>query len=116
MEQGGFRAGEEGVAQAAALHTATTSCVHARQVVIVGFLDLRKAYDMVPHEILFEKLERLGIHGRLLDLIKAFYTDARARVICSAGTSEFFEILRGILQGTVTGNGDRAHPLQPLRA
>jgi hypothetical protein len=68
-----------------------------------GFLDLRKAYDMVPHEILFKKLERIGIHGRLLGLIKEFYKDARTRVICSAGTSEFFEILRGILQGTVTG-------------
>ena len=37
------------------------------------FLDLRKAFDTVPRELLFKKLEAIGITGKILAATKDIY-------------------------------------------
>ena len=69
----------------------------------VVFVDLKKAYDTVPHEALFAKLSRFGIRGRCLAFIRALYQSSTIRVRVGGGSntlySESCSLLRGVRQG-----------------
>ena len=43
-------------------------------------VDFKKAFDTVPRHLLWQVLEELGIHGRVLDIIKSLYAHDSAAV------------------------------------
>lgn len=49
------------------------------------FMDLKKAVDTIPHERLIEKLDDIGIRGKLLNLIKS-YLQGRKQFVDIHGT------------------------------
>ncbi|KAK4524493.1 hypothetical protein GAYE_SCF04G2394 [Galdieria yellowstonensis] len=65
------------------------------------FIDLRKAFDRVPHEALFLKLESLGIRGRCLELYRWLYRSSWTQVSSriSDTLSPAFPFCRGVRQG-----------------
>lgn len=63
------------------------------------FVDFKKAYDSVPRELLWTKLERLGVHGWFLDGIKALYADVPMAVKTAQGLTACFESVMGVKQG-----------------
>jgi hypothetical protein len=63
------------------------------------FVDLRKAYDSVPRELLWTKLERLGVHGCFLDGIKALYADVPMAIKTAQGLTANFQSVMGVKQG-----------------
>lgn len=63
-------------------------------------LDLSKAYDRVPRELLWEALRRVGIQGECLQAIKALYEDARLTVGVGATYGEYHTPQAGITQGS----------------
>ena len=70
---------------------------------LVVFLDLKKAFDTVNHDILVRKLELYGITGNALSMIKSFLTDRKQK--CQLGdviTSES-SVTCGIPQGSILG-------------
>ena len=69
-------------------------CFHA-------FVDLTKAYDKVPREILWLVLKTLGVPERLIALIKAIHVGSMASVKDGKALSEAFELLVGLKQGSV---------------
>ena len=64
-------------------------------------LDLRKAFDLVDHSILVEKLRHYGIRGTPLKLIHSFLSD-RFQYVCIDGQkSDFRESKIGVPQGSI---------------
>ena len=104
--QAGFRQAEEAIAQAACLVELLQRRTAKEQETYVFFVDLVKAYDMVPHEALFQKMEqRYGIHGEALRFIRALYASSKCRVRIGTGASatlsEEILCLRGLRQGCI---------------
>lgn len=58
---------------------------------------------MVPHELLWQVLDGLGIHRRILDIIKSLYAHDSAAVRSSQGLSAIFTCLMGVKQGCPYG-------------
>jgi hypothetical protein len=52
-----------------------TSNLSAKKHTLAIFCDLRKAFDTVDHEILFKKLEKLGVRGVELAWFKSYLSD-----------------------------------------
>ena len=66
-------------------------------------MDLSKAYDCIPHDLLIAKLSAYGLGAKALDLLNSYLSDRKQRVKIGSTFSEFIEILIGIPQGSVLG-------------
>ncbi|UYV60309.1 hypothetical protein LAZ67_1000800 [Cordylochernes scorpioides] len=66
------------------------------------FINLKKAFDTVPHALLWAKLVKIGLNHRFVNLIKCYYEDMTAAVCWNNSITEFIEIRWGggrVLQG-----------------
>ena len=98
-EQGGFRAGEEAVAQFIALaEIARRRRLNSLKTWVV-FIDFKKAFDKVMHEALFEKLSAMGFRGHFLEVIRNVYTTSKAQVRVGGECGEAYDMIRGTRQG-----------------
>ena len=64
--QAGFRPGLSVVHQLFSLQHLTERQRQRRQRLYVCFLDLQGAFDRVPRQVLWQALQRLGLHGAML--------------------------------------------------
>lgn len=67
------------------------------------FLDFRKAFDSVKHEILFHKLPFYGIRGVALNLIRSYLTDRFQFTSLNGHSSNLERITYGVPQGSILG-------------
>ena len=67
----------------------------------LAFLDLKKAYDSVWREGLWEKLEAYGVKGKFVRMCQELYSRVSARVRVGQSMSETFEIGCGLRQGCI---------------
>ena len=67
------------------------------------FLDLKKAFDSVSHEILIKKLENLGVRGVALSLLKSYLTGRQHYVKTQTAESDLRILNFGVPQGSVLG-------------
>ncbi len=68
------------------------------------FLDLKKAFDVVPHSILLKKLEKLGITGTALAWFESYLSNRTQKVDINGHLSEtaLLDAL-SVFQGTSLG-------------
>ena len=69
----------------------------------LGLMDLAKAFDTVPRDLLFRKLWVAGIRGKMYRVIKDLYTNNRATIKIGEYVSASFEIKSGVMQGSKLG-------------
>ena len=71
--QTGYRPDLGTIHQAFALQHVIDKHRHAKQPLYLCFVDLKSAYDKVQWPLLWQQLQRLGIHGDMLGAIQSLY-------------------------------------------
>jgi len=67
------------------------------------FIDLKKAFDTVNHDILVKKLEHYGVRGKSLDWFASYLKGRSQFTFCNNASSEIKSISCGVPQGSVLG-------------
>ena len=65
------------------------------------FIDYAKAFDCVDHNQLWKIVQEMGIPDHLTCLLRNLYAGQEARVRTGHGTTDWFQIGKGVHQGTV---------------
>ena len=101
-EQTGFMRSEECVAQAASLLEICQRRRNEGTETILLFLDLKKAYDLVPHRRLIQKLEAKGLGTKMLNMLNNMYQTTLMKVRVGDIVTETYKYKRGVRQGCPT--------------
>ena len=72
-------------------------------VVGVIFADFRKAFDAIPHSILLQKLQGLGVVGDLWCWIRDYLSGRTQVTMINGCQSQAMPVSFGVLQGSVLG-------------
>ena len=67
------------------------------------FLDLRKAFDTVSHDILLRKLHHYGVRGVVYNLLKSYLTERKQFVYINGSYSTTKTMQFGVPQGSNLG-------------
>lgn len=84
------------------LHHAFEALNRGKKLGVV-FLDLRKAFDSMPHSTLIDKMESYGVRGSALNLIESYFSNRSQAVKIGNVKSSFMKVIRGIAQGSNIG-------------
>ena len=101
--QHGFRKGRSCLTNLLDFMEVVTQYLDANQPVDLVYLDFAKAFDKVPFERLFRKLESHGVGGQALQWIKQWLSNRRQRVTINNMFSQWGEVTSGVPQGSVLG-------------
>ncbi len=97
--QAGFRVNEEAVGQAVALAEIQQRKLNGNEEAYFAFIDMRKAFDMVPHAAMLGKCRKAGIDGKVLNLITEIYNNSSFKVRSGNDLSDEIKLERGVRQG-----------------
>ena len=99
--QAGFRKGSGTRDQIANIHWIIKKAKEFQKNLYFSFIDYANAFDCVDHNKLWKILAEMGIPDNLICLLRNLYADQEATVITEHGTTDWFQIGKGICQGYI---------------
>ena len=103
-EQHGFMPGRSTSSNLSLYVDFISKCLDSRDEVHSIYTDFRKAFDVVPHDLLLLKLyNQFGIQGPMIQWFGSYLSDRYQRVVLNGFSSERTKVLSGVPQGSVLG-------------
>ena len=99
--QAGFRKGRGTRDQIANIHWIMKKARKFQKKIYFCFIDSAKAFDCVHHNKLWKILKEMEIPDHLTCLLKNLYAGQKATVRTGQGTTDWFQIGRGVHQGCI---------------
>ena len=94
--QAGFRKGR-GTRDRIATSARSSKKQEFQKNIYFCFIDYAKAFDCVDHDELWKIVKEMGIPDHLTCLLRNLYTGQEATVRTSHGTTDWFQIIKGVM-------------------
>jgi exonuclease III len=101
--QSGFRKGHSCHTSLISLVDQLLKNINHNEYCGVLFIDFKKAFDVIDHDLLIRKLSRYGFSMHTLNLIHSYLTNRQQCVTTSTSTSDLKTLKYGVPQGSVLG-------------
>ena len=98
-EQNGFRSERSCMDHVNALVNMIETRKILKQNTFAAFIDFEKAYDHIDRQLLWKKLENIGLHGNIMCTLRGLYTDVSCCVQVNGSKSNWFDVNTGLKQG-----------------
>ena len=99
VEQAGFRKGQSTIDHIFTLHCLIDVYLRKKKKLYCAFVDYRKAFDSIQHALLWDKLLKMNVGGKVLNIIQDMYKKTKLCVKHMRTYSHFFSSNIGLLQG-----------------
>ena len=99
--QAGFRKGRGTRGQIANICWIIKKAREFQKNIYFCFIDYAKAFDCVGHNKLWKILKVMGVPDHLTCLLRNLYADQKATVRTGHGTTDWFQIGKGVCQGYI---------------
>lgn len=101
--QHGFQRGKSTVSLLENFTDYINGKLNTNKLILALFIDLKKAFDTINHQILITRLDNIGIRGNILNWFKNYLNNRTITVMIDKTCSETKEINVGIPQGSILG-------------
>ena len=101
--QGGFRKNKSTIVTTADLTDDIGLGLNESKYTLAAFVDLRKAFDTVNHEILINKLHDFGLHENTIAWLSNYLTGRKQLCLANSTISDTRDVVCGVPQGSILG-------------
>ena len=81
----------------------TYDCINERKTTKAIFIDFRKAFDTINHEILLQKLSKIGFKLNSIEWFKDYLTDRTQTTLANGTTSDLIRVNCHVPEGSILG-------------
>ena len=100
-EQNGFRKKRSTIDHVLSLHNLIDSRKKLNKSTYCAFIDFKKAYDTINRNILWKRLNDIGVKGKMFYAVKSLYNSVMSCVRVNSVHTDWFDVKSGLRQGCI---------------